>query len=248
MRIDIVADVAQGVGPHNSSQFDGEVMRLASSVSIACGFHGGDPARMRNAIKRAVEHEVGIGAQVGYQDIRGGGETELSIPTDMAISDVLYQLGALHALATAEQEPLQYIAPYGALGRRIAADPAFALILAVEINKVLPGLPVMLLAASPGANALRNSGIAVLRVAYADHAYLSTNAIAPSTRPGAMLTDEQITRQAVQLAIAGPIDTLDGDPIQLHVDSITLMRQSPLRFTALSAALKARGILITQPR
>ena len=247
MNIDVVVDIAHGIGPHCQSN-DAPLLAYATSVNIACGFHGGDPTRMQRAIAYANEHDLAIGAHVGYPDVRGGGETELSLPTEAAIADVLYQAGALYALCAAQQAPLRYIAPQGALGRRISADPAFALILAVQVNKFLQGIPIMLQAASPGANALRNSGIAVLRVAYADRAYLSTNQIAPATRPGAHLSDEQVAEQAVQLATAGPLATLDGDPIQLHTDSITLMTQTPDRLALLTAALTERGVQVRAPR
>lgn len=247
MNIDVVVDIAHGIGPHCQSH-DAPLLEYATSVNIACGFHGGDSLRMRTAVQYANEHDLAIGAHVGYPDVRGGGETELSLPAEAAIADVLYQAGALYAICAAEQAPLRYIAPQGALGRRISADPAFALILAVQVNKFLQGIPLMLHAASPGANALRNSGIPVLRVAYADRAYLSTNQLAPSTRPGAHLTNEQLAEQAVQLATAGPIATLDNGPVQLHTDSITLMEQTAERFALLTGALAARGVHARAPR
>lgn len=247
MNIDVVVDIAYGIGPRSQSH-DAPLLTYATSVNIACGFHGGDPTRMQAAVAYAAEHDLAIGAHVGYPDVRGGGETELSLSTDAAIADVLYQAGALYALCAAQQAPLRYIAPQGALGRRISADPAFALILAVQVNKFLQGIPIMLQAASPGANALRNSGFPVLRVAYADRAYLSTNQLAPATRPGARLTDEQLAEQAVQLATAGPVATLDGDPIQLHTDSVTLMQQTPERLALLTNALAERGVSVRAPR
>lgn len=247
MRIDIIANVAQGYGPGHAAHED-ILYSLASSVNIACGFHTGDPARMRKALLQAIEAGCHIGAHVGYPDLRGGGETELSIPTEAAISDVLYQTGALVALAAREQATVQYVAPQGALGRRIAADPAFALILAVELNKFAPSMPLLLHAASPGANALRNSGIPVIRVAFADRAYLTTNQLAPATRPGALLSDEAMAAQAIQLATAGPIATVDGEAIQLHTDAIAVMRQTPARLASVREALEQRGIHIRAAR
>lgn len=247
MRIDITANVAEGYGP--DYQAHEEILySLASSVNIACGFHTGDPTRMRTALKQAITAGNTIGAHVGYPDLRGGEETELSIPTEAAISDVLYQTGALIALAAREQATVQYVSPQGALGRRIAADPAFALILAVELNKSVPGMPLLLHAASPGANALRNSGIPVLRVAFADRAYLTTNQVAPATRPGALLSEEQMAKQAIQLATAGPIATLDGEDIQLHTDVVAIMRQTPARLATIREALTERGIQIGAAR
>ena len=69
----------------------------------------GGPARWRR------EHGVVVGAQVGYRDLAGFGRRFIDMdPVELA-DDVLYQIGALEALARAAGTRVRYVKPHGAL-------------------------------------------------------------------------------------------------------------------------------------
>ena len=48
--IDLNSDVGESFGNYTIG-LDGEVIPLISSANVACGFHAGDPAVMRQTIK-----------------------------------------------------------------------------------------------------------------------------------------------------------------------------------------------------
>ena len=67
--IDFNIDLAQSFGFYkNNSEFD--LLDYASSVNISCGFHAGDPLTIRNALLRAKEKNVVVGAHIGFDDIQ----------------------------------------------------------------------------------------------------------------------------------------------------------------------------------
>jgi hypothetical protein len=58
--IDLNCDVAESYGAYRIGN-DEALLKLASSVNIACGYHGGDPAVMRRTVELAVENGIAIG-------------------------------------------------------------------------------------------------------------------------------------------------------------------------------------------
>ena len=62
--IDLNADLGEGFGVYRYGS-DDELIPLVSSVNIACGWHGGDPAVIRRAVSLAVQNGVTVGAHPG---------------------------------------------------------------------------------------------------------------------------------------------------------------------------------------
>ena len=56
-----------------------------------------------------------VGAQVGYRDLAGFGRRFIDMEPDELADDVIYQIGALDALARVEGTRVRYVKPHGAL-------------------------------------------------------------------------------------------------------------------------------------
>ena len=114
MKIDLNADVGESFGIYTTGS-DELLLRTVTSGSIACGFHAGDPAVMRHTVRMAARAGVSIGAHPGFPDLAGFGRREMSVEPREIADLVLYQLGALGAIAKAEGAALRHVKPHGAL-------------------------------------------------------------------------------------------------------------------------------------
>ena len=66
--IDFNCDLAQSYGIYkNDNEF--EILDYVSSVNISCGFHAGDPVTIKEALLKAKEKNIVIGAHIGFNDI-----------------------------------------------------------------------------------------------------------------------------------------------------------------------------------
>ena len=117
-QIDLNSDVGESFGSWTMGD-DAAIMPSVSSANVACGFHAGDPSGIAQTCRDAVAAGVTIGAHVGYRDLAGFGRRFLDCtPTELA-DDVLYQIGALDALAraaggrveTTDGKPFLYVKP-----------------------------------------------------------------------------------------------------------------------------------------
>ena len=80
---------------------DGLLMPSITSASIACGFHAGDPGVMRETIALARQHGVAVGAHPSFPDLVGFGRREMRATPREVEDFVVYQIGALAAVAAA---------------------------------------------------------------------------------------------------------------------------------------------------
>src|SRR5829696_262089 len=87
---------------------DAEVIASISSANVACGFHGGDPGVMRRTLQLARDAGVAVGAHPGLPDLAGFGRREMRVSAQEAEDMVLYQVGALAAIAAGEGVPLRH--------------------------------------------------------------------------------------------------------------------------------------------
>ncbi|MET0872346.1 MAG: LamB/YcsF family protein, partial [Paeniglutamicibacter terrestris] len=110
--IDLNSDVGESFGNWTMGD-DAAIFASVSSANVACGFHAGDPSVIAQTCRDAVGSNVTIGAHVGYRDLAGFGRRFLDCSATELADDVLYQLGALEALARAAGSTIKYVKPHG---------------------------------------------------------------------------------------------------------------------------------------
>ena len=225
--IDLNSDLGESFGRWSLGN-DVEVMRSITSANIACGFHAGDPGVMRESVRRAKEASVAIGAHPGFPDLVGFGRRNLSAAPQEVEDFVIYQVGALAAIAAAEGIRLQHVKAHGALynmairDRRLAAAIARA-VASFDRSLVLFGLP--------DTELLRAGEAAGLRVAaegFADRAYEPDGSLTPRDRPGAVIHDpDEVVRRAVRMAQEGLVTATSGRDVAMRVDTICTHGDTP---------------------
>src|SRR5215212_1874847 len=112
---------------------DAAVLPHVSSINIACGAHAGDPAVMRRTLRLAATHGVACGAHPGFADLAGFGRREIPIGPADAADLVLWQLGALEAIARSEGARLRHVKAHGALYNMAARDPGLSEAIAAAV-------------------------------------------------------------------------------------------------------------------
>src|SRR5215470_16502151 len=94
---------------------DEVMMQIITSANVACGWHAGDPLVMDFAVKQAKKWGVNVGAHPSHPDLQGFGRREMDVSPEEAELFVLYQIGALYAVAKANGVELIHVKPHGAL-------------------------------------------------------------------------------------------------------------------------------------
>ncbi|MCU0650378.1 MAG: LamB/YcsF family protein [Gemmatimonadaceae bacterium] len=245
--IDLNADMAEGLGPWPMGA-DDALLALVSSANIACGLHAGDPRIMRDTVRTAHARGVAIGAHPGLPDLVGFGRREMAIAPDDAHALVLYQVGALQAMARACGARVTHVKPHGALYTMAARDDALAEAIARAVRDADPALVLVGLADSASTRAGERAGLRVAHEGFADRRYTGGGTLVPRTHPDALVHDvDDAVAQAIALATGAPVATIDGTTRTIRCDTICLHGDGPhaVPFAhAIREALAAHGVTV----
>ncbi|CAG9182020.1 5-oxoprolinase subunit PxpA [Cupriavidus respiraculi] len=217
MQIDLNADLGEGCGN------DEALLDLISSANIACGWHAGDAATMRQTVQWALARGVAIGAHPSYPDRENFGRTEMNRAPELVYADVLYQIGALAAIARAEGGRLAHVKAHGALYNQAARDPVLAGAIVRAVRDFDGGLIFFGLAGSAMIRAAREAGLKVKEEVFADRGYNPDGSLVRRGTPGALHEDEQVALdQTLSMVREQKVRAVDGSWVPIRAETVCL--------------------------
>jgi 5-oxoprolinase (ATP-hydrolysing) subunit A len=227
MSVDLNADLGEGFGVWRLGD-DDAMLDIVTSANVACGFHAGDPAGLVRTCRAAAERGVRIGAQVSYRDLAGFGRRFIDAEPEDLRADVIYQIGALQAIAHSAGSTVSYVKPHGALYNSIVTHHDQAAAVAAAVHAVDPGLPVLGLAGSAFFDAATELGLRTVAEAFADRAYRPDGQLVSRREPGAVLDDPaEIADRVSTMVQHGRVSVADGTSIAITVESVCVHGDSP---------------------
>ena len=246
--IDLNADLGESYGAWTLGD-DDAMLAVVSSANVACGFHAGDPTTLLRTCRSAARAAVRIGAQVGYHDLAGFGRRFLDVsPADLT-ADVIYQMGALDALAQVAGSAVAYVKPHGALYNAIVHHREQARAVVDAVTSYDATLPVLGLPGSVFLEEAERAGLRTVAEAFADRAYTPQGTLVSRSEPGAVLSDpDAVAQRVLTMVTDGTVRAVDGSTINVRADSICLHGDSPgavAMATSVSNLLRTNGIDIS---
>ncbi len=227
MTVDLNADLGESFGIWRLGD-DEAMLDVVTSANVACGFHAGDAATLARTCCAAAERGVRIGAQVSYRDLAGFGRRFIDATPEDLKADVIYQIGALQALAHAAGSTVSYVKPHGALYNTIVTHRAQAHAVAEAVNAVDPGLPVLGLTGSAFFTEAEELGLRTVSEAFADRSYRPDGQLVSRRERNAVLSDvNEIADRVASMVTAGRVAAVDGSTIPVTVESICVHGDSP---------------------
>ena len=237
MRVDLNADIGESFGVYKTGN-DELIVRSITSGSIACGFHAGDPSVMRATVQLAARAGVAVGAHPGFDDMAGFGRREIAADAREIADLVLYQIGALDAMAKAAGTSLQHVKPHGALynmsvARSDVAEAIAGAVAAFDDRLIVIGLP-----GSELLGAASRLGLRVAAEGFADRSYEPDGSLTPRHLADAVLSDpEFVAERAVRMVRERKVLARDGSILPLEIETICVHGDTP-EAAAIASAIR----------
>ncbi|HEY1608516.1 MAG TPA: 5-oxoprolinase subunit PxpA [Paraburkholderia sp.] len=235
MSIDLNADLGEGCGS------DEALLDLVSSANIACGWHAGGAGTMRECVRWAVQKGVAIGAHPSFNDPENFGRKEMNLAPEEIYASVLYQVGALSAIARAEGGRVAHVKAHGALYNQAARDAKIADAIAAAVRDFDASVALFALAGSALVTAARDAGLVAIEEVFADRGYRADGSLVPRSEPGALLDDDDVVlARTLQMIREQRVQANDGQWVPLNAQTVCLHGDGP---HALAFARRIRSAL-----
>ncbi|MEQ8653826.1 MAG: 5-oxoprolinase subunit PxpA [Kiloniellales bacterium] len=226
--VDLNADLAESYGAWTMGN-DIALLDIVTSANIACGFHAGDPKVMTDTVRLCQEKGVGIGAHPGFDDIRGFGRRRiLGMNAEETKAMLLYQIGALQAIARGEGAAVRHVKLHGALSNMASEEAAIADSYVAAAKAADPDLIVVAMATTELEQSVLRSGMRIARELYADRGYNPDGTLVSRGQPGAMIHDAEVAAERVlRMVQEQAITAIDGSKIPTAGDSVCVHGDGP---------------------
>ena len=239
-KIDLNSDMGEGFGIWEMGD-DFALLDYIDSTNIACGWHAGDPERMKNLVAAAIQKNVFIGAHPSLPDLLGFGRREMAITPNDAYNYVLYQVGALQAFIRAQGGKLHHVKPHGAFYNQAAKDIHLAQAIAQAIKDLGDELILYGLASSCFVAAAQKVGVPLWQEVFADRRYTPEGYLVPRNQANAMIeSEDEAVEQVLRMANEGKVIALDGSVVKVQADTLCIHGDSP---SALDFVRKIKPLL-----
>lgn len=226
--IDLNCDMGEGFGVYELGD-DEAMLDVVTSANIACGFHAGDPLVMAKTLADAGAKGVGAGAHPSFFDLWGFGRRPImgERPADVE-KQIIYQIGALEALARSLGLRLGHVKTHGSLGNLAHEDIELARAVARAIKAVDPGYVFVVMPGLACEQAGEELGLRMAREVYADRAYADNGNLVSRKLEGAVIHDAAAAAERVlRMVESGEVVTLGGKRLPLRVDTVCVHGDTP---------------------
>jgi UPF0271 protein len=245
LRVDLNADVGESFGARQKGD-DEPIFAHVTSANVACGFHAGDPSIIAATLEAAGRHRVAVGAHPSYPDQAEFGRRTMDVSADELRQVIIYQIGAVSALARSLGMRLVHVKPHGALYNDAAKNSALAATVADAVAAYDRELVLVGLAGSHMLAAGKAAGLRVAAEAFCDRVYEADGTLRGRRHPDAVIEDpERAARQAVDIAVHGLVRAVNGVAIGVSAQSLCVHGDSKNAVetaAAIRAALKRSGV------
>jgi UPF0271 protein len=240
-RIDFNLDLGEGFGIWSRENDEDTLITLPSSVNLACGFHAGDPGRMRKAVDAAVHNRVAVGAHPGLPDLLGFGRRALQLNPQEIKDCITYQVGALDAFARAAGITLHHVKLHGHLALQCNRDAAAASAYAEAVAEIGDRLPIYTDRTSEVWSACERAGVRAVEEFYADMPLRrdGSRVAGADSRYGRHpdMTPEIICSRVRDLLVTGGVDAYDGGRVDVQAQTISVHTDGASALDAARAVL-----------
>jgi len=239
-KIDINSDMGESFGSYKMGD-DEALLKVVSSANVACGFHAGDPTVMDRTVKNALAEGVSVGAHPGFMDIQGFGRRQIQIDNFVELEKmVVYQIGALMAIAQACGHKVTHVKFHGALAHMGFADKEIAETLVRAVKSVEPEMLFLALPHTQTEAAAERAGLKVVREIFADRVYIDNGMLQSRNIQGSVIMDAELAASRVmQMLEEGALVCASGKRIPTRIDSVCVHGDTP-GAVAMAMALRER--------
>ncbi len=248
--VDLNADMGETDGTKLSGN-ERSLIKLVSSVNIACGAHAGNESVMRATIKGALAANVGIGAHPGYPDREGFGRRVVKMDPAKLLDSLAEQVLLLKKITEEEGGVMSHIKPHGALYNIAAESEEISEIIMSLLKIAGRNIKLFGLSGSLTEKMAEARGLPFVSEVFADRAYNNDGSLVNRSIEGSVIHDPALcAMRAVKMVLENKVTSVTGEEITIRPQTICIHGDTPeasLTAKMVRDKLLESGVIIKQP-
>ena len=215
--IDLNCDLGEGIGN------DELIMPYISSANIACGYHAGNEATMKQTVELCKRYNVAVGAHPSFPDKENFGRTDMLLHPGEIYEMIIKQINSLEKIAMAADVPLHHVKPHGALYNMAARDKMMAPFVALAILDTNSKYILYGLSGSYLIKEGKALGVKTASEVFADRTYKDDGSLTSRNKPGALIEEtDKAVAQALQMVKEGIVTSINGKKVPIVAETICI--------------------------
>jgi len=215
--IDLNCDLGEGIGN------DELIMPYISSANIACGYHAGNEATMKQTVELCKRYNVAVGAHPSFPDKENFGRTDMLLHPGEIYEMIIKQINSLEKIAMAADVPLHHVKPHGALYNMAARDKMMAPFVALAILDTNSKYILYGLSGSYLIKEGKALGVKTASEVFSDRTYKDDGSLTSRNKPGALIEDtDKAVAQALQMVKEGTVTSINGKKVPIVAETICI--------------------------
>jgi 5-oxoprolinase (ATP-hydrolysing) subunit A len=208
-----------GEGMGNEEQ----LMPFINSANIACGYHAGNAATIKQAINLCLQHNVHIGAHPSFLDRENFGRTPMHLPPQQIYATITTQLTTINNIAKQCGATLHHVKPHGALYNMAAKNAIIAKAIAQAVKDFDASLIYYGLSGSVMIDEAKKLGLQIANEVFADRTYQTDGSLTPRTQPHALISNaDEAIKQVVKFIKENKVTAVTGEDIFIKAGTICI--------------------------
>ena len=200
-----------------------ELMPFISSANIACGYHAGDAATIKEVINICLHYNVNVGAHPSFFDRENFGRTTMQLSPQEIYTLVIDQLAIIKTITLECGAILHHVKPHGALYNLAAKDMITAAAIANAVKDFDKKLIYFGLSGSVMIKEAAKIGLQTADEVFADRTYQVDGTLTPRTQPNALIKDKAaMLHQVMQMINENIVTTVTGEQIFIKAATICI--------------------------
>jgi 5-oxoprolinase (ATP-hydrolysing) subunit A len=215
--VDINCDMGEGMDS------DAQLMPFITSANIACGYHAGNIATIRDTIALCRDYNVLVGVHPSFDDKANFGRKEFDLSDTALYRLIKEQLQLFAGIVKETGISINHVKPHGALYNMAARNFAMSSVIAKAIFDFDRKLVLYGLAGSYLLEAGVQAGLRTMSEVFADRTYQADGTLTPRTDPGALIqSPEAASQQVLQMVNEQKITATDGTEIRIIAETVCI--------------------------
>jgi len=222
MEININCDLGEK-SKHHSNKNDPDLLEIVNSANIACGYHAGDMATMKQVIEISKKNGVSIGAHPSFNDPENFGRERMNLSTTEIKKLIIDQYEILQKIAVKYNEKVTHIKPHGALNNMACEDIELATTLAKTIKEIDKDLIYLVPTGSKMQEAAKFLNMKIACEIFADRNYEDDGNLVSRKKSNALILDpKEAQAHVLKMVKNQSLNCHSGKQIPCEIDSICI--------------------------